>query len=171
MYATTLEKIPAFVSTASVALEHLEVAVYRADDFYQAEIAPRILHAAIMTLHYFIQASIRTFVVGKIVGAWFWATVDRYATPDDALFFHATPDYLEPLPALPGFAPVALLPAAADSAPQRVLIPPVAQEPLELRAIASVERLNMGIRELRALAKDRGVKGYGKMSKTVLSTK
>jgi hypothetical protein len=84
---------------------------------------------------------------------------------------------------LPSFQPIALLSAAPNNAPRRVfitsavlpssdsvLVTPVAEalSLVEARAASSVERLNMGIRELRALARERGVKGYGKMSKTVL---
>jgi hypothetical protein len=56
--------------------------------------------------------------------------------------------------ALPSRQPIGLLPEA--------------KEPITTRSIESVSRLGMGIRELRAMAKERKIKGYSKMSKTVL---
>jgi Rho termination factor, N-terminal domain len=55
---------------------------------------------------------------------------------------------------LPGHQPIALLPEA--------------KQPITTRSIESVSRLSMGIRELRAMAKERKIKGYSKMSKTTL---
>jgi hypothetical protein len=188
MYATTFEQIPAAISSMAVALETFEAAVYRADAVFQAEVAPRMLHAGIIAAHIFVQAAIRTFVAGDRTARWFWATVDRYATPDDARFFHVTPNFeeIEPLPALQGFVPFALLSAA----PERVLVTPAVLPSSEtvyltppareqriiapapamptLRAAESVTRLNLGVRDLRALAKERGVKNAARMSKATL---
>jgi hypothetical protein len=58
--------------------------------------------------------------------------------------------------ALPTHQPIALLPAASRAATTRVS--------------DSVNRLNMTVKELRAMAKQKGVRGYSKMSKaTILS--
>jgi hypothetical protein len=58
--------------------------------------------------------------------------------------------------ALPTYQPIALLPAASRAATTRVS--------------DSVNRLNMTVKELRAMAKQKGVRGYSKMSKaTILS--
>jgi hypothetical protein len=196
MYATTFDQIPAAISSATAALESFEAAVYRADAVYQAEVVPRIFHAGIIAAHIFVQATIRTFVAGDRTGRWFWATVDRYATPDDALFFHVTPDHLElcllsgaaALPVLPGFVPVALLcevearvlvtPAVLPSSKTVCIAPPanrckiVAPVPQmampTTRAAKSVARLNLSVCELRALAKERGVKNAARMSKATL---
>jgi hypothetical protein len=176
MSATTFDQIPAAISSTAAALERFEAAVYRADAVFQAEVAPRIIHAGIVAAHIFIQATIYTFIAGRRVGAWFWVTVDRYATPDDARFYHVTPDHLEPLPALPAFVPIALLPAA----PERVLVTPAVLPSSEsvlvtptvqgaiARAEKSVARLNLGVRELRGIAKERGIKGAARMSKATL---
>jgi hypothetical protein len=57
---------------------------------------------------------------------------------------------------LPTYQPIALLPAARDAATTRVS--------------DSVNRLNMTVKELRAMAKQKGVRGFSKMSKaTILS--
>lgn len=48
-----------------------EAAVYRADAYFQAEVAPRILHAGIVAAHIFIQAAIATVIFGIRVRRWY----------------------------------------------------------------------------------------------------
>lgn len=72
-------------------------------------------------------------------------------------------------------APIALLPPARDRvlvtaavlpSSGTVIVPPV--DALAIRLIASTERMNMEVRELRQVAKQNGLKGYSRMSKTML---
>jgi hypothetical protein len=67
MYAL---QIPATVSTAAIALERFEAAVYRYDAVFQAVVVPRVYHALIVAAHLFVQAAIATYVFGVRTGRW-----------------------------------------------------------------------------------------------------
>jgi Rho termination factor, N-terminal domain len=56
--------------------------------------------------------------------------------------------------ALPSYQPIALLPAVQDAATTRIS--------------ESINRFNMNVKELRALAKQNGIKRYSKLSKSTL---
>jgi hypothetical protein len=58
------------------------------------------------------------------------------------------------LKVLPSYQPIALLPAVQDAA--------------TMRLSESINRLNMNVKELRALAKQNGIKRYSKLSKSTL---
>jgi hypothetical protein len=81
LYTMYAFQIPASVSTASVALERFESAIYRAAAVFQAQVVPRVYHAVIVVAHLFIQAAIATYVSGVRCGRWYriWFAVSTIA--------------------------------------------------------------------------------------------
>lgn len=67
--------IPATASQLALAAARLEAAVYQADAYFQAKIAPRMIDAAIWSLQFsfrvFVQAVVLTYAAGVKCGRWY----------------------------------------------------------------------------------------------------
>jgi hypothetical protein len=114
-YTATLEIALTTTDRAAVILSQVNAAIYRADDYFQAEIAPRVIHAGILAIHYFIQATIATYCTGIKTGRWYRAWAADYYAPlpvVETLIF-------EPQPLLPPAPVVLALPAAK---PERTMV-------------------------------------------------
>ncbi|MCG9891081.1 MAG: Rho termination factor N-terminal domain-containing protein [Thermosynechococcaceae cyanobacterium MS004] len=181
--------IPATVSSLSAALERFESAVYRADAHFQSHIAPVVIRVAVEAIALFVIAFIEASRLTYQAGQWtaqFWADYNEASVPP----------IIEVAPlALPASPVAGYLPATTVSHPDRermlrrankeiaihasrfislssgqTLITPAPQTAAEARSAASVARLSMGVRELRVVAKERGIKNASRMSKATLQS-
>jgi hypothetical protein len=91
-YTASLEIALTATDRAISTLSQIEAAIYRADAVFQAEIAPRILHAGIMALHIFIQATIYTYCTGVRCGRWYRAWFADYCTQIPVIDTDVLPD-------------------------------------------------------------------------------
>jgi hypothetical protein len=91
-YTASLEIALTATDRAIATLSQVEAAIYRADAVFQAEIAPRILHAGIMAIHIFIQATIFTYCIGVRCGRWYRAWFAGYCTQIPVIDTDVLPD-------------------------------------------------------------------------------
>lgn len=187
---TTIDQIPSTASKIAASLERIESAIYRADAVFQAEVLPLAAHSLIVSAHLFVQAVVHTYVAGVCTRRWYDAynqaavpVVETEVIIEPQLALPAAPEQLA-LPAVIAphpdherimrrVAKAGIVSRMIDpAAPEQVLVTPASVVHVAVTEYAdtrtAVARLDIGIRELRKLAKERGVKSYSKMSKATL---